>query len=180
MLFCKKNSLILSIIPGLALVMTLSTCKRAPIPETTPLKINAVSFSRASSILVDRELFWWYDSLSSDNILPQVDTVRFYANVFYGAAVGFYHIENGDTTFQTNAVIAPENSAFIFWTPSSDALNLSFKGQNSNGLEVFVLPSEQTGVHNLSLKLLFQADPSNPTNPGGDSVFSATFPVIIQ
>jgi hypothetical protein len=164
----------------ICLVIVVS-CTKVGEPENSPKSINAIALSRNSSVLVDRTIYWWHQEDINGSSAAKADTIRLTANVFYGATVGFYHIENGDTTNLSNEVTAPANAYLVLWTASdSAALGIDFKGQDPKGLEVFLYPSDQSGVHTLTLKLLHHAGPSNPVNPGGDSIVACRFPLIIE
>lgn len=161
----------------IALTGFLSACKKRDEPDNSSKSINAIALSR-NSILVDRTNYWWNQLDNNGN--SSADTIRLLANVFYGASVVFYHIEQGDTTNLSYEFFTPSNEYSVLWASSDTAaFKIDFKGQNSTGSEAFLYPSEKRGLHALSLKLLHQ-DPSNPANPGGDSIVACTFPVIIE
>ena len=156
----------------------LSACKKRDEPDNSSKSINAIALSR-NSILVDRTNYWWNQLGNNGN--SSADTIRLLANVTYRASVVFYHIEQGDTTNLSYEFFTPSNEYSVLWAPSDTAaFKVDFKSQNSTGSEAFLYPSEKRGLHALSLKLLHQADPSNPANPGGDSIVACTFPVIIE
>lgn len=162
----------------IALTGFLSSCKKHDEPDNTTKSINAIALG-CNSVLVDRANYWWNQLDNNGN--SSADTIRLLANVTYGASVVFYHIEQGDTTNLSYNLFTPSNEYSVLWASSDTAaFKITFKGQNSMGSQAFLDPSEQRGLHALSLKLLYQADPANPANPGGDSIIACTFPVIIE
>jgi hypothetical protein len=153
-----------------AVFLLLASCGKDQAPENE-LPINALTLSRVSNLLADRETYWWTAS--------GADTLRLYDGVQYGSSVSFYNIQGTDTTNVTEQVLSPANRAFLFWEASDASIQIGFNGglSGQHGLGAFLQANETGEAFLLSLTLRYQADTIAQT---GEEVLRSTFPVLVK